>query len=63
MVALGLPDHRWVQNNIGFNAERSFTYGVHAGPRDKCAGVATGSVLERGQTCVAGQIVITQSTG
>ena len=45
MVALGIPDRRWVQNNISFNERRGATRGVHAEPWDKLISVATGSVL------------------
>ncbi len=45
MVALGIPDRRWVQNNISFNEKRGATRGVHAEPWDKLISVATGSVF------------------
>lgn len=45
MVALGVPDKRWVQNNISFNEKRGATRGVHAEPWDKLISVATGSVF------------------
>lgn len=45
MVALGVPDRRWVQNNISFNEGRGATRGVHAEPWDKLISVATGSVF------------------
>ena len=45
MVALGIPDKRWVQNNISFNEKRGATRGVHAEPWDKLISVATGSVF------------------
>lgn len=45
MVALGLPDCRWVQNNISYNVNRGATRGIHAEPWDKFISVATGSVF------------------
>lgn len=45
MCGLGVPDHRWVQNNISFNAERGVTRGIHAEPWDKWISVARGSVF------------------
>ncbi len=45
MVALGIPDKRWVQNNISFNERRGATRGIHAEPWDKLISVATGSVF------------------
>lgn len=45
MVALGVPDRRWVQNNISFNVKRGATRGIHAEPWDKMISVATGSVF------------------
>ena len=45
MVSLGLPDLRWVQNNISFNARRGVTRGIHAEPWNKLVSVATGSVF------------------
>lgn len=45
MVALGIPDRRWVQNNISFNEKRGATRGIHAEPWDKLISVATGSVF------------------
>ncbi len=45
MCELGIPDHRWVQNNISFNASRGVTRGIHAEPWDKWISVATGSVF------------------
>ena len=45
MVALGLPDRRWVQNNISYNVSRGATRGIHAEPWDKFISVATGSVF------------------
>ena len=42
---LGLPDHRWVQNNVSYNLERGVTRGIHAEPWDKFVSVATGSVF------------------
>ncbi len=44
-TALGLPDLRFVQNNVSFNAERGVTRGIHAEPWDKYVSVATGSVF------------------
>ena len=44
MIALGLPDRRWVQNNISYNVSRGATRGIHAEPWDKFISVATGSV-------------------
>ena len=45
MVALGVPDRRWVQNNVSFNKKRGATRGIHAEPWDKLISVATGSVF------------------
>lgn len=45
MLALGVPDRRWVQNNISFNEKRGATRGIHAEPWDKLISVATGSVF------------------
>ena len=45
MVALGIPDRRWVQNNVSFNEKRGATRGIHAEPWDKLISVATGSVF------------------
>ena len=45
MTGLGLPDTRWVQNNISFNDKRGSTRGIHAEPWDKFISVATGSVF------------------
>ena len=45
MAALGLPDHRWVQNNISFNEKAGVTRGIHAEPWDKFVSVASGSVF------------------
>ena len=45
MLALGIPDRRWVQNNISFNEKRGATRGIHAEPWDKLISVATGSVF------------------
>lgn len=42
---LGLPDLRWVQNNISYNVERGATRGIHAEPWNKFISVATGSVF------------------
>lgn len=42
---LGLPDHRWVQNNVSYNLARGVTRGVHAEPWDKFVSVATGSIF------------------
>lgn len=42
---LGLPDHRWVQNNVSYNLERGVTRGIHAEPWDKFVSVAAGSVF------------------
>ena len=42
---LGLPDHRWVQNNVSYNLARGVTRGIHAEPWDKFVSVATGSVF------------------
>lgn len=43
--ALGLPDLRWVQNNISFNLRAGATRGIHAEPWNKFISVATGSVF------------------
>ena len=45
MVALGLPDLSWVQNNISYNLKAGATRGIHAEPWDKFISVATGSVF------------------
>ncbi|MCH4084592.1 MAG: sugar nucleotide-binding protein [Olsenella sp.] len=45
MCALGVPDIRYVQNNVSFNAKRGVTRGIHAEPWDKFISVATGSVF------------------
>ena len=45
MVAAGIPDNRWVQNNVSFNETRGATRGIHAEPWDKFVSVATGSVF------------------
>ena len=45
MLALGIPDKRWVQNNISYNEKRGATRGIHAEPWDKLISVATGSVF------------------
>ena len=45
MVALGLPDRRWVQNNLSYNLKAGATRGIHAEPWDKFVSVATGSVF------------------
>ncbi len=45
MTALGIPDRRWVQNNISWNEKRGATRGIHAEPWDKFISVATGSVF------------------
>jgi dTDP-4-dehydrorhamnose 3,5-epimerase len=45
MCVLGVPDRRWVQNNISFNDQRGVTRGIHAEPWDKWVSVATGSVF------------------
>ena len=42
---LGLPDRRWVQNNVSYNLKAGATRGIHAEPWDKCVSVATGSVF------------------
>ena len=42
---LGLPDHRWVQNNVSYNLQRGVTRGIHAEPWDKFVSVATGSIF------------------
>ena len=42
---LGLPDRRWVQNNVSYNLARGVTRGIHAEPWDKFVSVATGSVF------------------
>ena len=42
---LGLPDLRWVQNNISYNVERGATRGIHAEPWNKFISIATGSVF------------------
>lgn len=45
MVALGVPDRCWVQNNVSFNDARGVTRGIHAEPWDKWVSVACGSVF------------------
>ena len=45
MVAEGIPDRHWVQNNISYNLEAGATRGIHAEPWDKFISVATGSVF------------------
>ena len=45
MVALGLPDLRFVQNNISYNDNKGVTRGIHAEPWNKLISVATGSVF------------------
>ena len=45
MRALGLPDLRFVQNNISFNDNKGVTRGIHAEPWNKFISVATGSVF------------------
>ena len=45
MVSLGLPDHRWVQNNLSFNEKAGVTRGVHAEPWDKLVSVACGRIF------------------
>ena len=35
MCAAGIPDRRWVQNNVSFNDGRGVTRGIHAEPWDK----------------------------
>ena len=42
---LGLPDLRWVQNNVSFNVSAGATRGIHAEPWNKFISVATGSVF------------------
>lgn len=45
MVALGIPDRHWVQNNVSFNEKAGATRGIHAEPWSKFVSVATGSVF------------------
>ena len=45
MTALGIPDCRWVQNNVSYNVSRGATRGIHAEPWDKFISVASGSVF------------------
>ena len=45
MCALGLPDARFVQNNISYNDRRGVTRGVHAEPWDKLISVACGRIF------------------
>ena len=45
MCAFGVPDRRWVQNNISFNDNRGVTRGIHAEPWNKWVSVAHGSVF------------------
>lgn len=44
-LGLGLPDLRWIQNNISFNDKRGATRGIHAEPWNKFVSIATGSVF------------------
>ncbi|OFK23365.1 bifunctional dTDP-4-dehydrorhamnose 3,5-epimerase family protein/NAD(P)-dependent oxidoreductase [Olsenella sp. HMSC062G07] len=45
MVELGVPDRRWVQNNVSYNERRGATRGIHGEPWDKFVSVATGSIF------------------
>jgi dTDP-4-dehydrorhamnose reductase/dTDP-4-dehydrorhamnose 3,5-epimerase len=45
MVAAGLPDLRFVQNNVSFNGAMGTTRGIHAEPWDKFVSVATGRIF------------------
>ena len=45
MVALGIPDLRFVQNNVSYNERRGVTRGIHAEPWDKFISLACGSVF------------------
>lgn len=45
MTAFGIPDRRWVQNNVSYNVKRGATRGIHAEPWDKFISVATGFVF------------------
>lgn len=44
MHALGVPDRRWVQNNVSYNVRRGVVRGIHAESCDKWVSVVTGSV-------------------
>ena len=45
MLALGVPDRRWVQNNVSYNVRRGVVRGVHAEPCDKWVSVVEGTVF------------------
>lgn len=45
MCAAGIPDIRFVQNNISFNTARGATRGIHAEPWNKFISIATGSIF------------------
>ena len=45
MTALGIPDCKWIQNNISYNESRGATRGIHAEPWDKFISIAAGSVF------------------
>ena len=45
MIALGIPDRRWIQNNLSFNEKAGTTRGIHAEPWNKFISIATGSVF------------------
>ena len=45
MTSLGLPDLRFVQHNVSYNAARGTTRGIHAEPWDKLVSVAVGSAF------------------
>ncbi|MDO4254215.1 MAG: sugar nucleotide-binding protein [Kocuria sp.] len=45
MVAAGLPDVAFVQNNISYNDAAGTTRGIHAEPWDKYISVATGAIF------------------
>lgn len=45
MCAAGIPDVRFVQNNISFNTSRGATRGIHAEPWNKFISIAVGSIF------------------
>lgn len=45
MTFLGLPDLRFVQTNVSYNAARGTTRGIHAEPWDKLVTVAVGAAF------------------
>jgi dTDP-4-dehydrorhamnose 3,5-epimerase/reductase len=45
MCELGIPDLRFVQNNVSFNVDAGVTRGIHAEPWDKFVSIAAGSAF------------------